>query len=271
MKTHLLLLVVVSLFLSGCGTLTTQLTMDDSGRCPGPRGRMIDSGVYRGVVYDSQGMAPQRGERARLFDILFLVDLPISAVADTLILPFTLGGDNDEESPAERATEGSPKKYHGFSVAKLDDGRWSEVPGQPPNMATFRIPPLSRTHTVFATASCKRARPKVDDIKELKETFDAKSRDVSDRHELISLVSNIATHKGRECVAYSMKILDKAPRNSPTPLVMTFDGFLLIHPDSDRLAVDVYFSERGTKDEVGKGTEALRKNFLESVEIRSIK
>jgi uncharacterized protein YceK len=258
------------LALPGCGTLSSQLQMN-GGRCPDPRNGMITSPVYSGVVYDWRGMVVPPGDRAHLYDIFFLVDLPFSAVADTLILPFTLDSGSDQPAPGTLTAEGF-REYHGFAVRALKDSRWKlNRRVQQPNVAVFDLPPLSPTHKTFATVACVGAPSEMNSIDDLKKAFDAEKQEIPDGSELLSRESHASTHKGRECLVYSMRILNKAPRKSSTPLIMTFDGISFIHPDSNRLVVEMMFSEQGKEDEIGQGTEELRKDFLDSIEIRSIK
>lgn len=66
------LAIICSVGLSGCGTMSTSLNW-----CCGHQG-----GIYKGVEYDLGKIMTGKP--------LYIVDLPLSAVADTAVLPLTL-------------------------------------------------------------------------------------------------------------------------------------------------------------------------------------
>ena len=102
---------VVFLF-SGCGTITTRTQIANQGFCDGPRGQKIRSPGYSGVAFDVQGIFPPKKQearlyapsarRARVYDFVYLIDLPLSALADTLFIPFNQSSDS---APSETSID----------------------------------------------------------------------------------------------------------------------------------------------------------------------
>jgi uncharacterized protein YceK len=80
---------VVSLALSGCGTLFD--TLGEESRGTDRRDGLSLSGgkcrIYGGVRWDAETLAEAR---AGWLLAVFAVDLPLSAVVDTLLLPVTV-------------------------------------------------------------------------------------------------------------------------------------------------------------------------------------
>ena len=76
------ILLLVLCFCGGCGTITTQHTTSP-GDWVG-----VPSGVYRGVRFDGYIIAGA-GWPAGL-KVLSVVDIPFSAVGDTIVLPYDL-------------------------------------------------------------------------------------------------------------------------------------------------------------------------------------
>jgi len=83
---------ILLLAMTGCGTFLahTDLT-DDSGKAP------YQTGVYAGVRLDAEFVhdtwSPHNGEDTadRIFlTPIILLDMPFSAIADTVLLPFDL-------------------------------------------------------------------------------------------------------------------------------------------------------------------------------------
>jgi uncharacterized protein YceK len=110
---------VVVLSLAGCGTILN-LTED------GPKSPVPKNSVYGGIAWDAvwgsnefvcavdpfinQGLTPWYG---RFFDLAFvslcLVDLPLSALADTLTLPITIqAAFQRTTTPDVHISEGAP-------------------------------------------------------------------------------------------------------------------------------------------------------------------
>ncbi len=92
MTRRLLILLLLACALSGCGTLTD--TLGDKRkrrRDDGITASSLISGgrvrIYGGVIYDFEVLAEAK---AGWLLVLYLVDIPFSAVVDTLLLPVTV-------------------------------------------------------------------------------------------------------------------------------------------------------------------------------------
>ena len=83
------ILVVCIYCLGGCGTLITQYEMKDGEPADGPIGGKIDSKIYSGTVFDAKAQLTPPGSGGNIGGLIFLIDLPLSIVIDTLILPYT--------------------------------------------------------------------------------------------------------------------------------------------------------------------------------------
>ena len=82
MKTPLSMLALfVALVVSGCGTIATHAGGGDEA---------TQTGAYRGVRYISRHVGDDQGGG------IFILDIPLSAVADTLLLPYDLLSDAHE-------------------------------------------------------------------------------------------------------------------------------------------------------------------------------
>ena len=77
MRLSLTLAVLAALFTAGCGTLSDQIDVKYPGQ------------PYGGVRYDINTATYEKGSAYLLF-----LDVPISAVFDTLFLPFDLSNGN---------------------------------------------------------------------------------------------------------------------------------------------------------------------------------
>jgi hypothetical protein len=173
-------------------------------------------------------------------------------------------------APEDRGTEASrfPRRYSGFTIQRPGDLRWKfPAEGQERNRAVLGVGPLSATHTALGSVGCFIAPEGVADLQQLEAALDARLRASTPRHQLLSHQTSASTYKGHPCVRYVQRVLDKKPVNSKTPLVMVFDGVALLHPSLSGFLVDMFFSERGTEDEVGKGTSELKADFLQIVDI----
>jgi uncharacterized protein YceK len=76
-----ILAVSTSLGVSGCGTIATHAGGGDG---------VTKNGSYRGITYDCRHLTDDQGGGILIFDI------PLSAVADTLVLPFDLSEDSHD-------------------------------------------------------------------------------------------------------------------------------------------------------------------------------
>jgi hypothetical protein len=71
--------------------------------------------------------------------------------------------------------------------------------------------------------------------------------------------------QGQWCINYTATYRDLAPRNSDTPLLMTFLGFTVIHPTLPRMAVDAYVSQRGNSNDLDPELDASGKAIIDSI------
>ncbi|KZX82963.1 hypothetical protein A3715_18470 [Oleiphilus sp. HI0009] len=78
------------LLLSGCGTILTNIEMDKPREERDSIVRQIDSRVYSGTKFDVLANSPEQGSGGNVIGLFFLIDIPLSLVVDTLILPYTL-------------------------------------------------------------------------------------------------------------------------------------------------------------------------------------
>ena len=103
---HKGLLLTASVLLTGCSTILTRIGYDE---WTGPR-------MYSGTYADALGIARvdvfQLGERQEGFVGFFVLDLPLSFVADTVLLPLTiyeqLTDERGEEPPAAEGESAKP-------------------------------------------------------------------------------------------------------------------------------------------------------------------
>ena len=83
--------ICILLFLTGCGTMITQYEMKDGTPMKGPfEGQEIKSKLYSGTVFDVQAQITPPGSGGNIGGLIFLIDLPLSLVADSVIFPYTL-------------------------------------------------------------------------------------------------------------------------------------------------------------------------------------
>jgi len=83
LRSVVLLALLVS---TSCATLWTREPqgVDASGRAP-PYGHGLDHAAYRGVIFDAKQIG-----RAAPLTFLYLLDLPLSLIGDTLCLPYDI-------------------------------------------------------------------------------------------------------------------------------------------------------------------------------------
>jgi uncharacterized protein YceK len=114
--------VALALSLTGCGT-AANLTFPEKVMIPGPPRMEVYGGVGNDVRW-IKDLAATRGPIALLLAAGLVLDLPLSAVADTLTLPVTLGVKVDRAYTTEPADQSIPTQWRKF---------WfNEQPAQPP-------------------------------------------------------------------------------------------------------------------------------------------
>jgi len=94
------------LFLTGCGTVITQHEMKDGTPMEGPfKGQEINSKVYSGTVFDVLAQITPPGSGGNIGGLIFLIDLPLSLAADTVVLPYTLYYEVSKSEPENNDDE----------------------------------------------------------------------------------------------------------------------------------------------------------------------
>ncbi len=88
---------LIVLLLSGCGTILTNIDLNKPKAERDPVVRQIDSRVYSGTRFDFLANAPDPGSGGNIIGLFFLIDIPLSLIADTLILPYTLTNEPYEQ------------------------------------------------------------------------------------------------------------------------------------------------------------------------------
>ena len=94
------ILPTLCLMLAGCGTLVTQVDEKDRYTFPGARQRTIPQ-IYSGtaanlvyardIIFETTGTQGEEQAAECCFSpFYFIVDIPLSLVADTLLLPYTI-------------------------------------------------------------------------------------------------------------------------------------------------------------------------------------
>ena len=75
----------------GCATVITQKEIEDKGYADGPfTGQKIESRIYSGFNFCIKAQLAPIGSGGNIGGLIFLVDLPLSLMADTVILPYSL-------------------------------------------------------------------------------------------------------------------------------------------------------------------------------------
>lgn len=103
------MLLLLAFLAQGCGTVVAHAQKFDPPYkdIPVSSVDMPTTGVYRGVKFDSHHFFSVRSDTPGypfLIDALILCDIPISAAADTLTLPFDARPQPDEKQQSVKAT-----------------------------------------------------------------------------------------------------------------------------------------------------------------------
>ena len=95
-KWYRVILVLFALSCCGCATTITQYQMKDGEYAQGPfdtgNQKSIKSKIYSGTVFAVKAQAAPPGSGGNIGGLIFLIDLPLSFVADTILLPYARGG-----------------------------------------------------------------------------------------------------------------------------------------------------------------------------------
>lgn len=159
----------------------------------------------------------------------------------------------------------------GFSISRPADKQWyAMVTEQQPDLVMLRLDTPSPTHTVFTQIMLQKLPKQPSSIDELEEYVTQYSTNTSPRNELVEFKSQKSAMQGQWCINYTMTIRDLAPRNSDSPLLMTFKGFTVIHPTLPRMVVDAYVSQRGNKNELNPELDASGKAILDSIILKPV-
>ncbi len=141
-------------------------------------------------------------------------------------------------------------RFNGFSVRRPNDHRWRLQRIDRADMAVFSFAPLSATHSFNASIMLRGLSQEFHSQEAFKAFVDFKIQETSARFELLSYDSSMTELHGQWAVEYQALFLDKAPTNSAIPLRMAIKGVLYVHPMRERRAIDAFYSERGTKEDL---------------------
>ncbi|SRR6266705_1032297 len=111
-RTRFLLLILAVSTSCGCGTIGTRM-FDDPAKSGDYHGSKIYSGVRGDIQAVGDMLSPNYTKEARGLWPLFLLDLPFSFIADTLLLPITIYEELSKSS--EQKKEATPINPSGLN------------------------------------------------------------------------------------------------------------------------------------------------------------
>lgn len=160
--------------------------------------------------------------------------------------------------------------YRGFGVNRPADERWYlRQSAQRPTVAFFNMAPLSSTHSFHAGVELVQLANHPQSEDEFKSVLDAELNKRSERFQPISYRSELTRIQGQWAIRYESRVIDRAPRGLPGPLVMTRIGWVALHPNWPRTVVQAYYSERGAEAEVNGVMDRVGQRFLQGVALHS--
>lgn len=87
----LLIQLAVILLCTSCSTIITQHQISKHGKIENPLSEgYIKSKVYSGTVFNIKAQVTPEGGDGNIGGLFCLIDMPLSLVADTIILPYTV-------------------------------------------------------------------------------------------------------------------------------------------------------------------------------------
>ena len=87
----LLIKIAMILLCTSCSTIITQYEISKHGEIENPVSEgKIKSKIYSGTVFNIKAQATPEGGGGNIGGLFCLIDLPLSLVADTIILPYTV-------------------------------------------------------------------------------------------------------------------------------------------------------------------------------------
>lgn len=156
--------------------------------------------------------------------------------------------------------------FDGFSIKRPSDKRWYVNLAEQRNSYTiWRIDTKSPTHTMYTIAWLEKIAIEPTSQDELEKYVKKDLTTMNPRNELIDYKSSQSLFQGQWCINFTVKTRDLAAANSNEPLIMTMDGFVVLHPSGSRAVVTAYTSQRGKAEELSPELDAVGEELLKGL------